>query len=145
MNPADFNVPNDYTTARHADDTEDRIGPFFRSVSANSVVTAFRATAAHCNAMSVLHGGVLMTFADYTLSEVALHGGEQGEHCLTISFDAQFIAGGKDGELLHGEAEVTRRTRSLTFVRGLIYTQRDGARVSLLAFSGIGKRVRAAG
>lgn len=145
MNPTDFNVPDDYVEAQHKDPAEIRIGPFFRKTSGDRVVTVLRITADHCNSMGVVHGGVLMTFADYTLSEVALHGGEPGEHCLTISFDAQFIAGGRQGELLHGEADVIRRTRTLTFVRGLIHAERDGARVELLAFSGVGKRVRAAG
>lgn len=146
MNAKDFDVPDDYTTARTKDAAEDRIGPFFRRSafggdSDGNLETAMRATAAHCNGMGVVHGGVLMTFADYTMSEAAVVSGEENEHCLTVSFDAQFIAGGLQGELLQGEAQVIRRTRSLAFVRGLVFTIRDGTRVDLLAFSGVGKRV----
>lgn len=142
LNPADYNVPADYHSTQHFDPAEAHIGPFFRrDEPGNVVVMAMRITAQHCNSMGGVHGGVLMTFADATLTEVAIAGGEPNEHCLTVSLDTQFIAGGKLGDLLEGEAQVIRHSRSLTFVRGLIHTQRDSARVDLLAFSGIGKRV----
>ena len=147
MSPEDYAVPSDYTAARHADPAEDHIGPFFVRAADGAtdvaVTSAMRATALHCNSMGVVHGGVLMTFADFTMSEAALHGGEPGEHCLTVSFDAQFVASARDGELLQGEAQIIRKSRTLTFVRGLIHTQRDRIRVELLAFSGVGKRVLA--
>ena len=50
------------------DPFEDHAGPFFfRKHEDGSVTCAFEAKPHHCNGGGFLHGGMLMTFADYSL------------------------------------------------------------------------------
>ena len=42
------------------------------------------------------------------------------ERCVTVSFQGDFVAAGKLGELVEARGEIVRRSRTLTFVRALI-------------------------
>ena len=77
-----------------------------------------------------------MTFADFALCLVAIHGLE-GERCVTVSLTCDFTAPGEVGDFIESTAEVVRRGRALTFVRGQITA---GER-TLLNYSGIVKRL----
>jgi acyl-coenzyme A thioesterase PaaI-like protein len=67
----------------------------------------------------VVHGGVLMAFADHGLSFVAWEAAERAP-CTTIQLNTHFLAAIRPGEFIELHAEVTRRTRALVFVRGVI-------------------------
>ncbi len=120
LDAKDFNVPAGY---RHwqGDKAEDSIGPFFFALEGDRIKTAFRAEDRHCNAHDAVHGGVLMTFADYTLC-LGANGGEQ-QFVATVSCSNEFLAPAKKGDLLIGEAEVLKRGRSLVFVRCVIRSE----------------------
>ncbi len=113
-NPAEYNVPTGF---QHwaGDPAEDNIGPFFCKSMAPKSETALRLEPKHCNMFGIVHGGVLMAFADYTLCLAGLDSTDDG--CLTVTCDNQFIASAKAGELLTGHGELIRRTRKLAFVR----------------------------
>jgi acyl-coenzyme A thioesterase PaaI-like protein len=86
-----------------------------------------------------VHGGCLMTFADYCLFAIAntvLHEGG-----VTLSFATEFIDAVYKGELIEGAGEVVRAGRSIIFMRGMLTA--EGRPV--LSFSGTVKRVTAAG
>jgi uncharacterized protein (TIGR00369 family) len=117
LNPKDFDVPANYQHWE-GDKAEDRIGPFFFARQNGRIETAFRAEDRHCNAHNAVHGGVLMTFADYTLC-LGANGGEQ-QFVATVSCNNEFLAPANKGDLLLGEAEVLKRGRSLVFVRCVI-------------------------
>ena len=76
-----------------------------------------------------------MTFADFALCLGAIHG-VPGERCVTVSMNCEFTAPGEVGDFIESSAEVVRRARSLTFVRGQVTA---GDR-TLLNYSGIVKR-----
>ncbi|MEE2613709.1 MAG: PaaI family thioesterase, partial [Acidobacteriota bacterium] len=79
---------------------------------------------------------MLMTFADFALCLAATHG-LPGERCVTVSLSCEFAAPGEVGDFIESTAEVVRRTRSLTFVRGQVTA---GDRI-LLNYSAIVKRL----
>lgn len=100
------------------DPAEDHVGPFYFRLTEQGVETLFRLQPHNCNSHGSAHGGVLMTFIDYTLCVAAV---------------------GSTGELLYGRGEVLRRTGSLVFTRGTIETA-DGRVV--LSASAVVKRLR---
>jgi acyl-coenzyme A thioesterase PaaI-like protein len=73
----------------------------------------------HANPSGVLHGGVLMTFADHGLSFLAWEAAERAP-CTTIQLNTHFLDAIRLDEFIELQGEVTRRTRGLVFVRGRI-------------------------
>lgn len=113
-------VPRGYRLFEYVDPFEDLVGPFYyREDGDGRLRFAFEAQPKHANTAGQLHGGVLMTFADYALCLTAIHG-LPGERCVTVSLGCEFTAPGEVGDFVESTAEVVRRTRSLTFVRGQV-------------------------
>lgn len=112
--PEDYDIPPHYQHWQ-GDQAEDYIGPFFFLMEGQHPRTAFRIQQHHCNAHDSVHGGVLMTLADYTLC-LGANGGSS-ESVATVSCNNEFIAPAYNGELILGEAETIRRGRSIVFVR----------------------------
>ena len=112
-------------------------GPFYaRKGEDGRVVCAFRAEAKHMNGGGFMHGGVLLTFADYAL--FAIGEGAMSGPSVTASLHGDFLDTAGIGDLVEARGEVTRAGRSLVFLRGLITC---GDR-SLMSFTGIVKKVR---
>jgi hypothetical protein len=80
-------------------------------------------TPAHANPQGVLHGGVLVTFADHGLSMLAWEAAERAP-CTTIQLNTHFMDAVRPGAFLRLRGEITRRTRSLVFTRGTVSTDR---------------------
>ena len=133
VNPA---LPPGYRTFAYEDPFEDHVGPFGYRVDGGTISFAFESDGRHANTGGTLHGGMLMTFADYALCLTAVWD-QPGEKCVTVSCNCEFVAAGEPGALIEAAGEVVRRTRSLTFVRGQVFT---GDRV-LLNYSAIVKRI----
>ena len=120
------------------DPFEDNNGPFvYREEEGGKVRCAFRAEKKHMNGGAFMHGGCLMTFADYAMFCIATRelGGEGG---VTLSFSSEFIATAKAGELIEATGEIVKAGKSVIFLRGEIFT---GDRI-LLTYSGVIKRVK---
>jgi acyl-coenzyme A thioesterase PaaI-like protein len=73
----------------------------------------------HANPNGVVHGGVLMAFADHGLSLFAWEAAGRAP-CTTIQLNTHFLDAIKPGEFMELRGEVTRRTQGLVFVRGVI-------------------------
>lgn len=74
----------------------------------------------HANPNGYVHGGVILSLLDYTLgvtAELALPEASD-MHPTTVSLTTHFIGGADGRHLIHGSAEVLRRTRSFSFVEG---------------------------
>ncbi|MEZ5998331.1 MAG: PaaI family thioesterase [Hyphomonas sp.] len=111
-------------------------GPFYFTIDEKGPVAAFRVAHKHMNAGGVVHGGCLMTFADFALFAIG-HEAMEGEYGVTVAFTAEFLTGALEGERLEARGEVLQKGRSLSFVRGVVSTD-DGRPV--LNFSGTIKR-----
>jgi acyl-coenzyme A thioesterase PaaI-like protein len=129
--------PAGYDTDKGQDPAEDHIGPFYYRLLDGEYEFAFLAGPEHANANDTLHGGVMMTFADYSLCMVATDGYEN-ESCVTVSFSSEFIAAAEVGQVITCKAEVVRKTGSMVFVRGDV---RAGEQI-LLNFSSVVKRMQ---
>ena len=121
-----------------ADPFETAIGPFFFRGDGPDLRCAFEARASHLNGGNVIHGGALMSFADFALFAIA-HNALAGAHAVTVGFNCEFLSPGRVGAVVEARGEVLRASRSLVFVRGLITQEAD----ILLAFSGTLKKITA--
>lgn len=112
-------------------------GPFYFTYDDQGVRCAFRVESKHLNAGGVVHGGCMMTFADFSLFAIA-HKDMNGQHGLTISFASEFLRGPVVGDLVEARGEVLRAGGSLVFIRGILSV--DGQ--ACLNYSGTIKKIR---
>lgn len=120
------------------DPFEDQSGPFyFREDDAGRVTTAFRAEKKHMNGGGFMHGGCMMTFADFSLFAIAWK--ELADsRAVTVSLNGEFVGPARPGDLVSASGEVVRAGGSLLFIRGLIATGSS----PMLNFSGVIKKIR---
>ncbi len=119
---------------------EDLAGPFFfkKDEAKGKHISAFHCAPQHMNGGGYLHGGMLMTFADYALFIIAYDELDAGR-AVTISCQTEFLKGAAPlDEIVYADGEVTRNTRSLVFIRGRVYT---GDETTLITFNGILKKM----
>lgn len=109
-------IPEGFKTLAGLSPAEDHLGPFYYRKTDDGLVMGFRAETKNCNGIGTVHGGVLMAFADYAVTMLALSGVK--ENCTTISFSSDFISAARDGDWVEASGEVVRRTGSMTFVSG---------------------------
>jgi len=123
------------------DPFEDHAGPFYRRIlPSGEILCAFEAQTQHCNNAGSVHGGMLMTFADYALfalTSTGLH-----SPMVTISFNAEFTAPAFAGELVEARGDIVRQTKSLIFIRGQVFVREEPEEKLVLNFSGIIKKAR---
>jgi acyl-coenzyme A thioesterase 13 len=124
------------TWSQGSDPYETAIGPFYFRADDGRARCAFQPRREHLNGGGTIHGGALMSFADFALFAIA-HNALANSHAVTLTFSSEFIgAGGLDGTV-EAEGEVIRDTRSVIFVRGLVIQ----ASRPLLSFSGTLKKI----
>jgi acyl-coenzyme A thioesterase PaaI-like protein len=120
------------------DPFEDNSGPFyFRQDGDGTMRCAFRAEKKHMNGGGFMHGGCMLTFADYSLFVIGREALGSG-HSVTVTLNGEFIGPAHVGDLVEATGEVTRAGGSLVFIRGMIAT---GGR-PMMSFSGVVKKLR---
>lgn len=116
---------------------ETRAGPFYyREDDDGAAVCAFRSEPRHMNGGGFMHGGCLMTFADFALFSIA-HRELAGEWGVTLNLAGDFLKAVRPGQRVEARGEVTRGGGKTIFVRGLVTA--DGT--PALSFTGIIRRV----
>lgn len=73
----------------------------------------------HANAQSMVHGGVLMTFADHALSLLVWEAADRAP-CSTVHLDSHFLAAVHPPAFVELDGEILRQGRSLIFARGIL-------------------------
>ncbi len=129
-------IPAGYKCLHGVSPAEDSIGPFYYSKTGRGLVMGFRAREENCNGIGTVHGGVLMCFADYVVTMLALSGVQ--ENCATISFTSDFLSGARLGDWIEGGGEVVRRSGSMTFVSGRLSVAGD----VVLTFQAVLRRLK---
>jgi len=121
-------APPGFTETVLADPFEIHVGPVFERGSGGERVFLLRIGERHVNMRGVLHGGMLMTFADLALGQAAWDLTDHA-HVVTLSMQSQFLKPARVGDVVEVRPRLLRRTRSLLFLRGdsqvageLIYT-----------------------
>ena len=127
--------PNGFLQLKGISPAEDDIGPFYYLKDRAGLRCGFRVRRKNCNGLGTVHGGVLMSFADYSSTMSALRGVK--ENCATVSFNCQFIASARLGDWIEATAEVIQRTRSLCFLTGKVFLDD----LPILTFQSVVKRL----
>jgi|TARA_B110000977_G_scaffold177891_1_gene234913 acyl-coenzyme A thioesterase PaaI-like protein len=130
-------IPDRYSTDPGFDPAEDHTGPFYYHQTAEGFDCLFLPKAKNCNVNGLVHGGVLMTFADFSLCMAATNHYKE-ESCSTISFSSEFVSAASIGALIRCMPKVIRKTGSLVFVSGELESDGD----VVMAFSAVVKRLR---
>lgn len=119
------------------DPFEDLAGPFYyRKGEDGRPICAVRAEPRHMNGGGFMHGGCMMTFADFALFSIATRE-LQGTHAVTLSLGCEYIGPAHEGDLVECTGEVLKAGKSMVFVRGLIFTGDN----PMMSFSGVIKKV----
>lgn len=119
------------------DPYETRSGPFYHRREADGRhVSAFRAEPRHMNGGGFMHGGCLLTFADFALFAIATDE-LNGDHAVTLNLAGDFLGPVQSGALLEARGEVTRGGGRTIFVRGMV----TGDGTPALSFTGIIRRL----
>ena len=95
------------------------IGPLWQQGEGQDLAFGFLAEEKHLNRRGVVHGGMLMAFADQALGLTAREA-TGGMPQATIQLDTHFIAPVAAGEFVEARAKVVRRTRAILFMRGTL-------------------------
>jgi uncharacterized protein (TIGR00369 family) len=124
------------------DPFEDGTGPFYVKRDERGIVTGFRPEAKNLNGHGIVHGGSLMTFADFSLFMVAASNGDEVSG-VTVTMNCEFVSGAQAGDLLTARGECVRAGGSLVFARGTVLrVGADGTEEAVLSFSGTIKRAK---
>ncbi len=119
------------------DPFEMETGPFYACDIGDDRVYAFRMDAKNANAGGAIHGGVLMTFADFAICAEAVRGFPK-DAPLTISFACEFIAPVHTGSLIETQPEILRRTGGFVFMRAILEVDAK----PVLSCNGVIKRLK---
>jgi uncharacterized protein (TIGR00369 family) len=96
-----------------------RNGPYFEKIlDDNHLIRGFLADKRHLNGVNFVHGGMLMSFADSSLARVINH--ETGKRGVTLKMSSEFLRPVREGDFVEAHCEMTRDTRTLGFVRGIL-------------------------
>lgn len=109
-------------------------GPLYlKKLDGGGVLLGFRVEPHHCNAMGMLHGGMMAAFCDMLLP-ISAHdqSPELARRFLpTIQLQVDYLGPGRLGAWVQGQAQLLKHTRSLVFMQGLVTADGDNvARVS---------------
>lgn len=114
------------------------VGPLWRRPAPGGWACAFRADDRHANKRGVVHGGMLVTFADHALG-MNVWSAVAGKPCATVTLNTDFVSAVRPGDWVECEAAVTRVSNALVFIRGRLHV---GERTVMTA-AGIWKRLGA--
>ena len=115
------------------------MGPWYEKADGDKVVLGIRAEERHINRLGIIHGGMMMAFADTLLSEVGRR--VTGRPSVTMRMTTDFISAAKLGDWIEGSGEVSRVTRNLVFVQARIWRGRH----VLMTASGVFSFIRPRG
>ena len=112
-----MNLPPGFRETQLTDPFEIHLGPAFEAGSKRARRFAFRVDERHVNMRGILHGAMLMTFADLALGQAAWDATDHAA-VVTLNMQSQFVKGAHLGDLVEVAPALLRRTGSLLFLRG---------------------------
>ncbi|MGH6873053.1 MAG: PaaI family thioesterase [Rhizomicrobium sp.] len=110
-------APEGFRETALVDPFERYIGPVWEKGEAPSRTFALLVDARHVNMRDIIHGGMLMTFADAALGQAVWDVTDRAPS-VTLNMQSQFLKPARRGDLIAVEPQLVRKTRSLVFMRG---------------------------
>jgi len=96
------------------------IGPLWSRQIDETWEYGLHVEAHHENPLGIAHGGMLMTFMDQAISMIAWSAAGR-KPCATVQLDTHFLSPAKAGDFIVARAEVSRKSMSLIFMRGVLH------------------------
>lgn len=115
------------------------VGPFYHRVADNGSICAFRPSEKNTNGTGMVHGGSLLTFADFSMYVLAQSYYSKGA-IVTVSMASQFLGAARPDELIESRTEIVSAGKSLIVLRGIM----TAAQKPVLSYSGTFKRLSGA-
>lgn len=106
-----------YSQTALLDPFEIFVGPVFDCGEPPARSFALLIDERHVNMRGVIHGGMLMTFADAALGQAVWDFTDRAPS-VTLNMQSQFLKPARSGDILEVTPELVRKTRSFVFVRG---------------------------
>lgn len=97
-------------------------GPFFHKVTDDGFWHGFRARDHHLNGHGIVHGGLLMSFADGLMGTAVWR--DSRTRAVTMRMTSDLLDMVRPGEWVEGTAKVTRAARSVAFVEAEVFCGR---------------------
>lgn len=110
-------IPADARKTTLIDPFEIHLGPVFETGEKGARRFFLEIDTRHLNGRGVMHGAMLMTFADLTLGQAAWDTTGNAA-VVTVNMQSQFLKSARIGDVVSVLPVVVRRTRSLLFLRG---------------------------
>ena len=101
--------------ARGSDPFETANGPFCFKIENGTARCAFEPRREHLNGGGAVHGGALMTFADFALFSIA-YSTLRDVRAVTLTFSSEFISAGDLDGVIEARGEVLREKRAQSFL-----------------------------
>ncbi len=98
------------------------IGPLYEIPGDDQGRRGFWVLDRHINNAGIIHGGMLMSFADTLLGRAVSNSG--AGMAVTLHMTTDFVGPAHLGDWIEGKAGVVRRTRTMVFVEGEIVTRK---------------------
>jgi len=130
-------IPAGFTPIQHSAAFGKLTGPFYEKPEGEGgFVRALRVAEKLTNSFDIVHGGMMMTFADIVLARACREAASAP--VVTLRMVTNFVAPARLGDWLEGRAKVTRATRSLVYVTGRLSIGRK----TVLTADGVFRLVR---
>ena len=131
-------LPDGFVKASHSGGFEKFISELYvKQEQDNKVIFGFFVGEDHSNMGGSIHGGILMTSADHLMAAEILRQPRRPNRIATIQMDSHFLSRARPGDFLMCQCAITKTTRHVIFVEGLIFTDKR----SILRATGIWKIV----
>lgn len=114
-----FDPPSHGWTTREATGLIGLVGPVWERPEADGPAFGFLAEARHLNRGGIVHGGMLMAFADEALGRLSVRSTSERRQA-TIQLDTHFVSAVRDGEFVEARCRIVRQTRSVNFLAGTL-------------------------
>jgi uncharacterized protein (TIGR00369 family) len=112
-----MSIPANATQTALIDPFEIHLGPVFETGETGSRLFFLEVDSRHVNGRGVIHGAMLMSFADLALGQAAWDATGNAS-VVTVSMQSQFLKTARAGDVISVLPILVRRTRSLLFLRG---------------------------
>ena len=110
-------APPGFVQTRLIDPFELHVGPVWEQGETGARRFGLRIAKEHVNMRGVIHGGMLMTFADAAFGQAAWDACDHAD-VVTLNMQSQFLAPAREGDWIQVAPVLTRRTKSMIFLRG---------------------------
>jgi uncharacterized protein (TIGR00369 family) len=95
------------------------VGPLWTRKEGDTWAYGVLADDRHTNPAGLVHGGMICTLLDHALSAIAWEANAR-KPCVTVAFDAHFLAPARAGDFMIARGRITRQTTTLAFLQGTL-------------------------